>query len=355
MAQGTGLNFLDTVSTSQKAFVARQLSVMLDAGLPLLQAISSLANQSSNYIVKASLTQVVTDLQNGFTFSSAIKKHPKLFSSLFVSSIEAGETSGQLDKTMRLLADELEKDSGFRGRVIGALLYPAFIVVAMIVVGIIMVTRIVPALETVFSQSGITLPWTTLMVVAITNSLINYWYVYLLILVAIIYGLRVMFSNDSGRRFANTLLIKTPILGKVFVDMEMARLTRILGILITAGVPIIQAINTVSETLDSIIYRDVLKIMAHDVERGAQISDTLAKYPVFPTTVTEMIGVGEHTGKLSVVLEKLADYYETETDQETKNLAAIIEPIVFVIVGLGVAFLVFSIIVPIYSLSSAIQ
>ena len=164
-----------------------------------------------------------------------------------------------------------------------------------------------------------------------------------------------MFSNDSGRRFANTLLIKTPILGKVFVDMEMARLTRILGILITAGVPIIQAINTVSETLDSIIYRDVLKIMAHDVERGAQISDTLAKYPVFPTTVTEMIGVGEHTGKLSVVLEKLADYYETETDQETKNLAAIIEPIVFVIVGLGVAFLVFSIIVPIYSLSSAIQ
>lgn len=335
--------------------MARQLAVMLDAGLPLVQAVGSLADQTKNQIVHESLVVLMNDLENGYRLSDAVKKHPKLFNTVFVSVVAAGEASGKLDIALNLLADELERDYAFRSRVFGAMLYPAFIVVAMFVVGVIMVTRIVPALESVFLEANIELPWTTKLVVVITNSIISYWYIYILILAAIIYFLRQYLATHDGRRNFNNLLFKVPVVGGLFTNLEMARMTRILGIMMEAGVPIIQALDSVAMVMDSVIYREALTQVARNVERGAPISQTLAKNPVFPVTITEMIAAGEKTGKLEQVLYKLADFYEAQTDQSTKNFASLIEPVVFVIVGLGVAFLVFSIIVPIYNLSGAIQ
>ncbi|MEX1052195.1 MAG: type II secretion system F family protein [Patescibacteria group bacterium] len=356
MAKRTRFNLnhvLGRVSFQEKAFVARQLSVMLDAGLPLTQAMRSLSEQTENPTLQKILAQVLRDLENGYRLSEAVKKHPTIFNNVFVSVVAAGESSGKLDVALNLLADEMERDFGFRSRVVGAMLYPAFIVVAMFIVGVIMVTRIVPALESVFDEAKIELPWTTKTVVWVTNSIIDYWYVYIIVIATAVYWFTRYAGSAEGKRSINNFIMRLPAIGSLFTNLEMARMTRILGIMIQAGVPIIQALDSVALVMDSIIYREILQIVARNVERGAPISQTFVKFEQIPSTVTEMMAAGEKTGKLEQVLSKLADFYETQTNQSVKNLAALIEPFVFVIVGLGVAFIVFSIIVPIYNLSAA--
>lgn len=328
---------------------------MIDAGLPLADAVKSLSEQTGNALVKETLQEIGKDLENGFRFSEAIRKHPKVFNHVFVSVVASGEASGKLDVSLSLLADEQERDYGFRSRVMGALLYPGFIVVAMFVVGIIMVTRIVPALESVYKESNIDLPWTTKTVVAVTNSIIGYWYLYVIGIVVIVALMVRYYSSEEGRRSINSVMLRIPVVGDLLMDLEMARMTRILGIMLQTGVPIIQSLDSVSLVMDSIIYREALQMTARNVERGAPISQSMAKFEVFPNAVTEMIAAGEKTGKLDEVLDKLANFYEAQTSQATKNLASLVEPVVFVVVGLGVAFMVFSIIVPIYNLASAIK
>ncbi|MEK7171072.1 MAG: type II secretion system F family protein [Patescibacteria group bacterium] len=343
------------VSNKDRAFLARQLAVMLESGLPITQALRSLIEQTKNPLLSEVLQDVLVDLENGIKFSSAIKKHPKVFNEVFVSVVSAGESTGKLDTVANLLADEMERDQGFRSRVIGALLYPGFIVLAMIAVGIIMVTRIVPALELVFKESDVALPWTTRTVVFITNSLINNWYVYIIVIVGLIYLTGRYLSTEDGRRNTNALFLRIPAFGNLIRNMEMARFTRILGLMMESGVPIIQALDAVALVLDNVLYKEALSVVARNVERGAPISQSLQKFSIFPITITQMVAVGEQTGKLEQVLQKLATYYEEETNQSIKNISALTEPVIFLIVGLGVAFLVFSIIVPIYNLAGVIK
>jgi len=346
---------LRRVSHRERTFISRQLAVMLESGLPVAQAMRSLAEQTNNPVLKEVLQQVLEDLENGYKFSVAIKKHPKVFNQVFISVVAAGETTGKLDVAMNLLASELERDQGFRSRVIGALLYPAFIVAAMIVVGIIMVTRIVPALELVFRESDVPLPWTTRVVVAVTNSLIDYWYLYIFGIIVIVFLFLRYLNTADGRRNLNALALRIPAFGTLIRNLEMARFTRIFGMMVQAGVPIIHAIDAVANVLDNVLYQEALSTVARNVERGAPISQSLVRNPIFPAIINQMVAVGEQTGRLEQVLHKLADYYEEETNQSIKNITALTEPVIFVIVGLGVAFLVFSIIVPIYNLASAIK
>lgn len=326
---------------------------MLESGIVLTEAVNSLSQQTENQIASIALRETAADLENGYKFSDAIRKHPKLFNSVFISVVAAGEASGKLDVALDMLAEELERDYSFRSRVLGALLYPGFIIAAMIVVGLIMVTKIVPALESVFKEAKIELPWTTRTVVYITNSLIHYWWAYILVIVGAVLLFIRYTQSAEGKRELNTIILKIPAIGLLVRNMEMARFTRILGIMMQAGVPIISALDSVALVMDSIIYREAFQAVARNVERGAPISQTMLKTDIFPSTITEMIAAGEKTGKLEEVLKRLADFYERQTDQAIRNISSLIEPVVFVIVGLGVAFLVFSIIVPIYNLSSA--
>jgi len=343
------------ISLDDRTFIARQLAVMIESGLPITQAISSLAEQTSNPQVEEAMRLIHHDLENGYKFSDAIKKHPRLFNQVFVAVIAAGEATGKLDVALNLLATEQERDQRFRGRVMGALLYPAFIVIAMIVVGIIMVTRIVPALESVFKEANVDLPWMTRVVIGITNSLIHYWWAYILVIGGLLYFFFRWIHSDEGRKVFNNFAINVPVFGKLVRNLEMARFNGIFALMIQSGVPIIHAIESVALALDNVLYQEALVAVARNVERGAPIAQSMTKYDIFPPTVTQMIAVGEESGKLEQVLYRLADYYEAETDQSIKNISALTEPIVFVIVGLGVAFLVFSIIVPIYNLSSVIK
>src|SRR3990167_10154375 len=202
MAKSNSLfnSFFVRISRKDRVFFARQLAVMLESGLLITQAIRSLIEQTKNPLMRELLEDILVDLENGLKFSAAIKKHPHVFSEVFTSVVASGETTGKLDTVIDMLADELERDQGFRSRVIGALLYPGFIVAAMITVGIIMVTKIVPALELVFKEAGSTLPWTTLTVVFITNSLINYWYVYVIVIVGGGFVISRYLATEEGRR-----------------------------------------------------------------------------------------------------------------------------------------------------------
>ncbi|MEK7548865.1 MAG: type II secretion system F family protein [Patescibacteria group bacterium] len=343
------------ISHKERAFVARQMAVMISAGLPLTQAVRSLSEQTDNPTMAKVLQQVVDDLENGYSFSRALAKQPTVFSQVFISVAAAGEQTGKLDHTLTMLADELERDQGFRSRVIGSLLYPAFIIVAMIVVGLIMVTRIVPALESVFKEAKVDLPWTTRTVVAVTNSIISYWYLYIIGLGMAIFLFIRYTRTEDGRRAFNALLLRVPAFGTMIANLELARFTRIFGMMTDSGVPIIAAIQAVAGALDNLIFQESLAVVSGNVERGATLSQSLRKFPVFPSVVTQMVAVGEQTGQLDTVLIKLADYYENETNQSIRNITALTEPVVFVIVGLAVAFLVFSIIVPIYNLASVIN
>lgn len=343
------------ISLSDKTFVARQMAVMIEAGLPITQAVRSLSEQASNDLVRSALLTILRDLENGYKFSDAVKKHPKLFNQVFVAVIAAGESTGKLDTALNMLASAQERDQQFKGRVVGALLYPLFIIVAMIAVAIIMVTKIVPALEAVFKEANVDLPWMTKVVIGITNSLLTYWWAYIIVLGGAIFFFIHWLNTESGRQSANAVILKVPVFGNLIKNLEMARFSGIFALMIQSGVPIIQALNTVAQVLDNKVYRDALLATSKNVERGAPIAQSMSKYDVFPTTITEMISVGEESGKLEQVLLRLSDYYEAQTNQTVKNVAALTEPVVFVIVGLGVAFLVFSIIVPIYNLSNVIN
>ena len=218
-----------------------------------------------------------------------------------------------------------------------------------------MTVKIIPSLAEVFKESNTTLPWTTTLIITMTNSFIHYWYAYILGVIFVFYVFFRSISSLEGKKRASGILLEIPLISALITNMEMARFARTLAMLIKSGVPILKALESVDKVISNVVFRDILKDVAYNVERGATISHTLSKYKAFPITVTQMISVGESSGKLEEMLNKLAAYYETETDQQIKNISALIEPIIFVIVGLGVAFMVFSIIVPIYNLSGAMQ
>lgn len=343
------------VSLTDRTFIARQLAVMIESGLPITQSMRSLIEQTKNPFVEESLKTILHDLENGYKFSDAIKKHPKIFNQVFVAVVAAGEATGKLDTALDLLANEQERDSQFRGRVVGALLYPGFIIGAMIVVGIIMVTRIVPALQGVFKEANVDLPWMTRVVIGITNSLIHYWWAYILFIGIAVYLFTRWIRSETGQRSFNSFVLKVPVFGNLIANLEMTRFTGIFALMVQSGVPIIHAIESVARVLDNEIYREALMQVARNVERGSPIAQSLSKHDIFPPTITQMVAVGEESGKLEQVLYRLSNYFEAQTEQSIKNISALTEPIVFVIVGIGVAFLVFSIIVPIYNLANVIK
>ncbi|MBI4185433.1 type II secretion system F family protein [Candidatus Berkelbacteria bacterium] len=343
------LPFLNRISGRDKAFLARQLAAMLGSGLPLNKAVEILINQTRNERLLGILTTVQHDLETGLPFSAAIAKHPALFDRVFVNVVVSGEQVGKLADVLAQLADQLENDASFTSRVRGALAYPAFVFLAMIVVAAIMVTYIVPQLREVFEEAGATLPLTTRLLITLSDFLIHFWWVVLILLPAGLYLIAAYIRSAAGERVMGTIQIRLP--GGLGYDIYMARFTRTLGMLVSAGTPIIESITVTGMVLDNVVYNEVLAGAAEQVKRGVPLSVPIQKSSLFPAIVGQMIEVGEQTGQLDSILLNLASYYEGEADAKIKQLGSLIEPVVIVIIGIGVAFLVYSILVPIYNIA----
>lgn len=343
------------VSSKEKVFFARQLAVMISSGLAIDNAINLVKLQTKNVAFKKILDQIYVDVQAGEKLSASLSKFPKVFDNVFIAVVNSGEASGKLDRVLTHLADRMEEMQSFNSKVRSALAYPVFIVVMMVFVVALMMIKVIPVLKSVFEDSGVQLPWTTRVIMAISDFMVNWWWLVLAGLAFVVLVLWFYFTQTRGGRFRwDVLKLKTPIVRYVAYDMYMARFTRTLGMLIASGIPIIETIKITARAMNNRVYIRILKNVISQVERGIPMSVPLEKEKEFPILVPQMIMVGEQTGKLELLMEKLADYYEGEVDTKIKTISNLIEPVTIVIVGAGVGFLIYSILYPIYSLVNVI-
>lgn len=344
--------FRDRVTPGDVATFTRQLATMINAGLPITEALLILRSQSKGSMQKI-VSQILADVEAGDSLSASLDKHPKIFSKTYMALIKSGEVGGVMDKVLTRLADTLEKQQEFNGKVKGALIYPAVIVIGMVIVSVIMMIFVIPRLTSLYGEFNATLPLPTRILIGISNIMIKFWPVILGIGGIGFYVFKLYRSTKIGRRTTDELMFKIPVFGDLQKQVILTELTRTLSLMVGAGVSILEALNITSEVVGNSVISDALKDSAIQVEKGFPIAFAFAKHPeAFPFLLSQMVAVGEETGKMDDVLTKISHVFEVESDQKVKSLTAAIEPMVMVLLGLGVGFLVIAVILPIYNLTS---
>ncbi len=342
----------DRVTPRDVTTFTRQLSTMINAGLPITEALLILRSQSKGSMGKI-VAQITADVEAGDSLSGALGKHSKVFSRTYVALVKSGEVGGVMDAVLARLADNMEKQQEFSGKVKGALIYPAIIVIGMFVVSLIMMIFVIPRLTSLYSEFNATLPLPTRVLIGISNFLINYWFIALFLVGIGLYVFSLYRKTKVGRRKTDELIFKIPVFGELQRQVILTELTRTLALMVGAGVSILEALNITAEVVGNTVISEALKDSAKQVEKGFPIAFSFARHPeAFPFILSQMVAVGEETGKMDEVLTKISHIFEVESDEKVKGLTAAIEPLVMVLLGLGVGFLVIAVILPIYNLTS---
>jgi len=339
------------ISVSDMANFTRQLSTMITAGLPLTDSLSLLRMQSGPALSPV-VSAILLDVQSGVSLSEAMGKHPQAFSRVFVSLVKAGEAAGVVETILNRLADNLEKSREFKAKVISAMIYPVIVLLGMVGVMMVMMIVVVPKLTEVYKQFNADLPIATKTVIAISDFMVHYWFLAGLALLGLVFGAIAYLKTPMGRRWWDELVYKIPIVGPLSKQVMMTELTRTLALLVGAGVSVVEALNIVADALGNVVIESEIKLIAKRVEKGFPISISFSESGHFPPIAGQMIAVGEETGKLDDVLTKLSSYFESESEQKVKGLTAAIEPLIIILLGIGVGFLIFAIILPIYDITN---
>jgi type IV pilus assembly protein PilC len=338
------------VATKDIAIFFRQFSVMIDAGLPLVQCLEILAANQENPAFQNCLNGVRSTVEGGSTLANAMRNYPKIFDDLTTNMIEAGETGGILDTILQRLATYVEKAVKLRGAVKSALIYPVSVIsIAVLVVGALL-KFVVPIFIGLFNGLGVDLPLPTRIVVGLSNFVSNFWWVGLGALVILFFGIKQMRKDPKGRYFFDKIMLNLPIVGMLLRKIAVARFTRTLGTLITSGVPIIEGLNITAKTSGNAVLEEALLKVKKAIEEGRTIVDPLKESGVFPNMVTQMIGVGEATGAMDNMLQKIADFYEDEVDTATKDMLTLLEPVMIAFLGVAVGGIVISLYMPLFSM-----
>jgi type IV pilus assembly protein PilC len=344
---------LKKINQTEISNFTRQLSTMITAGLPLTEALGILKAQTQNKTFVIVQDSLLRDIEGGSSFADALMKHQNVFSKIYISLVRAGETSGLLDTVLARLAENLEKEREFRAKTKGALIYPIIVVVAITIVMFIMMIFVIPRLTGMYKDMGVELPGPTKFLIAMSNFFVNFWWLMIAGGVGAWFLYKQYTKTSAGQKKVDELSYKIPVFGVIRKQSALTEFTRTLGLLIGAGIPIIEALNIVSDSVGNRVYYDAIKQAAKDVEHGAPLSVPISRNSNFPPILSQMVKVGEETGKLDEVLLKISKYFESETENLIKNLTTALEPFILVVLGLGVAFLVLSIILPIYKLTSS--
>jgi len=339
------------VTLRDKSIFSSQLSTMISAGLALPKAVNIIAAQTENQYLKSIFYNVNRDLEEGLNFSSSLAKYPEVFDQLFVNVVRSGESTGNLEMVLDRLAKKLENDQNLSSKLMSALIYPAFIIVALIAVGWLLMVKIVPQIESVFTEANATLPWATRTLIAVSHFLANFWWAVIIFLLLLVIFLRYYLSSDQGRDIYARIQLKLPGFRKITNDIYMARFCRTIEMLFESGVPLIESINTCANVMVNGYYKKSLQNISKEVQKGVSFSVELSKDPLFPPLVSQMLAVGEQTGKSTDVMNKLARYYEGEAENAVRGIYSLVEPLAMILVGIGVAILVFAILVPIYQIA----
>jgi type IV pilus assembly protein PilC len=340
------------VSAKTLAVFVRQFSVMIDAGLPLVQCLDILGGQEEDKNFAAVINQTRTDVESGASLADAMRRHPKTFDPLFTNMIAAGEAGGILDTILKRLATYIEKAVKLAGQVKSAMIYPiAVVVIAGGVVGVIL-WKVIPTFANLFEGLGADLPLPTRIVIGLSNGLVSYFPIVLVVAGGIVYMIKRYYATAPGRRVIDSMVLKAPVLGNIMRKIAVARFCRTLATLISSGVPILDGLEITAKTAGNAIVEDAIMSTRKSIERGETISAPLKETAVFPPMVTQMIGVGEATGALDTMLAKIADFYEEEVDAAVAGLLTLLEPIMIALLGLVVGGIVIAMYLPIFDLIS---
>lgn len=344
------------VPLKDKMIFTRNLSVMIASGLTLSKSINNLAIQIKNKRFKKILSDIHNDLQGGKTLSEGLVKYPAVFSDLFVNMVKVGETGGNLEEVLKILAIQLEKEHELLSKIRGAMIYPSVIVVAMVGIGTLMLTYVLPQITGVFADMEVTLPPATRFIMAISDFLKNHSLIAISFVICLPILLKIFLQTAAGKKTLGFILINMPAIKNIVVKINCARFSRIYSSLLKSGVSVIESLEIVSGTLTNYYYKNALKNGIEQIKKGVDLSKIIAGYPkIFPTLVPQMLEVGEETGKTEAVLVKLAEFYEEEVNQLTKNLSSIIEPVLMLVIGGAVGFFAVAMLQPMYSVLENIK
>jgi len=329
----------------------RQLATMINAGLPLTDALSILKYQSNIALAKV-VDEVLRDVEGGGSFFKALSKFKRIFSSVYLALVKSGETAGVLEKVLLRLSKTLEKQLEFRAKTKNALIYPAIVTVAMVIVAVIMMVFVIPQLTDLYDEFGADLPGMTKVLISISNFMVKFWYLALFLLIAAVFSYWRWSQTKAGRQIIDTYVLRLPIIGKLKTMVILTEMTRTLSLLVQSGISIIEALEIVAGTAGNVLFAKSIKTAAKEVEKGLPLAAAIGKYEHFPPLVSQMIAVGEETGKVDEVLMNVSRYFESESEQAIKGLTTAIEPLMMIMLGIGVGFLVIAIVLPIYNLTS---
>ncbi len=340
---------------SDRIMFAKNLAAMLKAGLPLARALSVLERQMTGKAWKPIFISINDNLAKGVTFSTSLSQFPKTFSPLFVSMVAAGEESGSLSQSLQIVGDQLDKSYQLQKKIRGAMMYPMIIFFVMILIAVLMLIFVIPKLTETFKAFNTELPLATRVIINSSDFFANYYVLILIAVLAFVFGVLVFKKTILGKRFFGKLTLKLPIIGNIAKEVNSARTTRTLSSLLSSGVDVVAAIKITSGVVQNIHYKQMLAKTAENIQKGATLQSLfMPRGDIYPSFVSEMIGVGEETGTLSKTLLEVALFYESEVDQKTKDMSTIIEPFLMVFIGTGVGFFALAMISPIYSLSNNI-
>ncbi|PJE63845.1 hypothetical protein COU89_01190 [Candidatus Roizmanbacteria bacterium CG10_big_fil_rev_8_21_14_0_10_45_7] len=341
------------LSFGQLVDFTRQLGIMINAGLSIVDALSIIIRQNRDPRYHGIAVRIQDRIKSGGSFSDGLKEFPDTFQNFYVALIRAGESSGKLDDVLMRLAENLEKSREFRGKVVNALIYPIIVVLGMMVVAFVLMTFVLPQLLDLYNNFNIDLPLSTQIIIAISHFSQRYWpFIIVGTIGAALYA-RVLIKREKVRKHIDALTLRIPVFGRIIQQSVLVESTRTLSILLSSGVPLLEALSIVTNTSNNLVYQEAFGSVQKNVERGVSLGDALIDENVFPDIFVQMTAVGEKTGQLDDTLMRLSRYFQMETELAVKAATTLIEPLVLVVLGIGVGFLVVSVLTPIYNLTSS--
>ena len=341
------------VALKEKIIFSRQLAVMTKAGLSIIKALESLGRQTDNKYFKEVVRDLIEQVKGGTVLSKAMTRHPKVFADIYTAVVRAGEQTGQLSEVLLNLADQQEKEADLISKVKGAMIYPAVIFCLLIAVLILIVVFVIPSLQSIFTESGATLPILTRLLLGLSKAIRGYYWIIIPALVGVYFLLKLWVATKAGGEIYDKLKFSLPIFGGLTKKVYMARFARTMAMLIKASLPILESLEIIRKTISNVHYNRAFERIQREVESGKTMSVSVSREPLFPPMVAQLISLGEESGSMESVLLDVANFYDKEVDVMSKNLTTLLEPIMLIVMGVGIGFVVASVLGPIYSLVNA--
>ncbi len=348
-----GIDIFNRIKPKDLVVFSRQLAVMASASVPIVQALRILVNQTEHPKLKTIVSDIADEVDGGAKLSQALAKYRNVFSDFYIAMVRSGETSGRLDDVLNYLADQQEKDYDLTAKIKGAMIYPIFILSGLFVVGTIMMVFVVPKLTAIIIESGAQLPFATRALIFVSQALRSYWYLLFIALFVVIGGGWYFSRRGAGKKIVDRLKLKIPVFGGLWQRIYLVRMTRSLSTLIAGGVPLTTALEVVADVVGNSVYEDLIRRTIKEVEDGNSVATLFLQSEAVPAMLSQMMSVGEQTGRLDEILQKITDFYSREIENLVNNMVNLIEPMIMLLMGVGVGLMVAAVIMPMYQLASS--